>query len=253
MLIRRSHHFALALALLAPGCQQADEPPDDGTIRSCPEFGYEGPTGPSAWGALCSYYELCDTGAQQSPLDLAPATPSESRPIETSYPTSGYELMNDGETIRAVPYHPGVIRLDAREYTLTQFHFHTPSEHTIGGEHFPVEMHLVHRATGGDIAVLALFVDSGVASTALQMLPAVGATTRLEDLALNDIVPADTAIYSYTGSLTTPPCTEGVSWNLVATPIEASAEQLRTLRAAIGHENARPVQAVGDRIIELLP
>lgn len=147
-----------------------------------------------------------------------------------------------------------MLTLDSRNHELAQIHHHTPSEHTVDGEHADAELHLVHKDATGRLAVLGVLVKEGAANPQLQQaLDAMpdqhGATaspgTTFDPAAL---LPADRTTYRYSGSLTTPPCTEGVAWTVFTTPITASAAQIEALENLSG-ENNRPVQDRGDRTL----
>lgn len=235
------------------------------------DWGYEGEIGPEHWGSLDPSFATCAEGAAQSPIDLRPTILRSERnvlrrnlpPIRFEYEAiMPFSVLNNGHTIE-VPYEEGgFIGTGRRRFELLQFHFHAPSEHTVeGGAEYPMEMHLVHQHRSGRLAVVALFVRRGAENQALARvwdeLPdeageeiAVGAL-----LDVGDVLPADRRYYRYDGSLTTPPCTEGVLWHVLLEPIEMSTEQIdafvTALEASCCRRNNRPAQPLNGRRVVL--
>ena len=259
--------FALSASLSACG---DDEPNIDPT--TCPvgehlsdgecvhdetegaHWTYSGETGPESWGELSEEWATCGTGVEQSPIDINSeigASPVES--LTMNYADSTLNVLNNGHTVQ-VNYAPGSdIALNGVTYELKQFHFHSNSEHTVDGQAFPLEMHLVHQATDGSLAVLGVFFEDGAENEALagvfENLPADEQEATLVDgLTVNasEFIPADGDAWTYAGSLTTPPCSEGVAWTVMATPLEASTEQLSAFSDIFDH-NYRPTQPLGAR------
>ena len=153
-------------------------------------------------------------------------------------------------------YAPGsFFTLDGEQYDLKQFHFHAPSEHTVDGQPAAIELHLVHETAGGQKAVVGVLINEGAANTAFQPvwdhLPAAEGAEQEYDVQVNaaDLLPVDQTTFRYAGSLTTPPCSEGVSWFLMIRPIELSAEQIAAF-TAIYDGNNRPVQPLDGRTVE---
>jgi carbonic anhydrase len=218
-------------------------------------WSYSGPTGPESWGSLSTEYAECSEGSEQSPIDLgagAGTPPS----LEVEYGTSALELTNNGHSVEAAVEGDNTVSLDGTPYTLDQFHFHAPSEHTIEGEVLPLELHFVNLGEDGSPAVLGVLVREGeenpawtAFTDALGQTVDEGDTAKVGETDLAALLPADPAgseRWSYPGSLTTPPCSEGVAWTVFAAPIEMSAEQIAAFTAAYDG-NARPVQPLGDR------
>jgi carbonic anhydrase len=224
---------ALALALAAPLLAQHT-------------WSYEGVTGPDHWASLDPSATLCAAGQRQSPIDLAGAVRND---VPDPFPAYGlrraHRALAHGRIVLTLD--PGSsLEVDGHPWELVQVHAHAPSEHAIDGRRFPVEIHLVHRHASGHLAVLGVLVDAGAENPDLQPLlppwPAPGAVEPLPALfAAVSLLPTDLATYRYEGSLTTPPCDEGVRWLVAATPITASAAQLRTLADALAG-NSRPLQ-----------
>lgn len=223
-----------------------------------PHFEYEGELGPEAWGSLDGAYELCSVGTQQSPIDLgdAQAVPEALNAIEFAYNPSLLTLLNNGHTIQA-NYDPGsTIVLDSQPFDLLQLHFHTPSEHVLNGKRFDAELHFVHRdpEAKGFLAVVGAFIEVGEENPAFNAILENAPTEAGEPEAFSelidaaDMLPESTHTFRYLGSLTTPPCSQGVRWNVLTEPITMSRAQLETLAELMGTNN-RPLQPLGSRTL----
>jgi carbonic anhydrase len=220
-------------------------------------WGYMGEAGPEHWGELSEMFALCATGKEQSPIDLSTAQPSmiDIADAELSYAPSTLSILHNGHTVQ-VNYDAGsYLTLNGTRYELLQFHFHTPSEHAINGELAEMEIHFVHRSmeSEGMLAVLGVLVYEGdednPAFTAVwENLPKEQSEEQTLSATINaaDMLPRDHRVYQYMGSLTTPPCSQGVSWNVLSEPITLSRTQLATLQAILGNNN-RPVQPLFSR------
>jgi len=213
--------------------------------------------GPSHWGMLSPQYMICETGRKQSPINITMAHHgNHQEKLVFHYQTSTLHEMIIGHTIQ-VSHTPGSnVDLNNRTYKLRQFHFHEPSEHHIDGKAFPMEMHLVHQDERGHILVIAVMMEIGVEEPVFEMLwqrlpEQIGQETSvpLKNISLADILPTDKHHFSYSGSLTTPPCTEGVLWIVMEKPLPISQKDVEHFVRVIGH-NARPIQALQGRNIE---
>lgn len=232
----------LATALAAGGADKHDHA----------HWGYSGKTGPDHWGSLADEFSLCNSGQRQSPIDLDATLGPTTVSMSFHYRPSPLKVINNGHTIQ-VNYAPGsYAELDGKRYELAQFHFHSPSEHTVKGEHIDMEAHLVHRDAAGKLAVVGVFLQQGRELGGLQglwkNLPKHAGEKTVEGVSVNAsaLLPPDRKLYGYSGSLTTPPCSEGVSWFVIAEPLEVSAQQLRAFQKIIS-ANARPVQPLNGR------
>lgn len=219
-----------------------------------PHWGYEGEEGPAHWGDLKPEYEKCTSGQQQSPIDLTGAVAQDLGDIDFTYRPVPLNVVDNGHTVQ-VNIAPGSsASIRGESYSLLQFHFHSPSENVVDGKPYPMEMHLVHEDGHGRLAVVGVFITEGAANdaigTAWQHLPETGHSNAPEGVSVNpkDLLPDDRAYYHFAGSLTTPPCSEGVNWNVFRSPIELSAEQIANFRKRYPN-NARPVQPLNDRIL----
>ena len=213
---------------------------------------YEGAEGPDSWGKLDSTYATCGTGKSQSPIDLANPTKNDLSNIVFHYQPSEVRILNNGHTVQ-VNYDPGsYIEIDGQRYDLVQFHYHAPSEHTINGKSFAAELHLVHKSASGQLAVIGILLEEGAVNTAYQPLlanlPAEKSPEKDAGLKINalDLLPTEQTTFRYSGSLTTPPCTEGVNWNVMVTPVQLSADQIAAFQK-IFEGNNRPIQALNSR------
>lgn len=222
-----------------------------------PTWSYLGPTGPGFWSELGDAFAACGAGRAQSPIDLAGASPADRGHLTFGYGPKPAEVVNTGHTVEVeFDAGGGSLALDGAVYTLRQFHFHQPSEHRVDGAAHPLEIHLVHRRFDGALAVVAVFVDEGPENPGFG--PLIEAVHHLVNapafLGLTDtsaLLPEERSSYSYQGSLTTPPCSEGVAWSVLTTPITASAAQIAAIAAPLPHPNNRPLQPRNDRPVVL--
>ena len=225
-------------------------------------WGYEGIEGPAEWGNLSPEYALCSSGASQSPVDIDHTEVDGETPLAFDYGTSELNIafhqhvenvVDNGHTIQINVDEGSKLSVGGKAYQLKQFHFHTPSEHTIDGRQYPVEMHFVHQGESGDFVVVGVLVEEGNESPSFAKvsphLPRVkGESKDLAGLTL-DLhlhVPQGEGAYVYTGSLTTPPCSEGVQWFVLRAHPTMSAAQIEVLTSIIGPNN-RPVQPLNAR------
>ena len=225
------------------------------SIAESLEWGYSGAKGPSNWGDISPEFATCKLGKNQSPINLESGSEANLPNIQLTYDSSPFNIVNNGHTIR-INYKPGSrMTIGGKEYELVQFHFHAPSEHTLNGKSYPMEVHLVHKNADGEYAVLGVFIEEGKENEFINVLwsniPSSGEENTFSEVELNAnaLLPQDQSYYNYAGSFTTPPCTEGVSWNVFATPIEASTEQIANF-TSFYNGNARPVQPLNNRKLE---
>ncbi|WP_306355758.1 MULTISPECIES: carbonic anhydrase [unclassified Nocardia] len=214
--------------------------------------------GPEHWADLDHRFLACRVGHQQSPIDLprhAPLDPADH--LAFAYgPLPAVALTDNGHTLQAaVPAAGGHhIVLDGRRYALTQFHFHTPSEHTVDGVGTVMELHLVHTDARGNLAVVAVLMETGPAPSAFTPLfaelPPPGGSHTTGPFDLRTLLPTDHAQFRYGGSLTTPPCTEGVAWTVLREPVRVTAREADRYRALFPHSN-RPTQPRNGRPVLL--
>lgn len=216
-------------------------------------WGYEGEEGPDHWGELSPDFALCSTGTEQSPVDIPDGAALNSADLMYNYQPSAVNILNNGHTIQ-VNYDAGSeLTLDNTSYKLLQFHFHAHSENTKNGQPAPMEVHFVHQNDAGGLAVVGAWIQSGSENEAFapvfNNLPATESDpTTVADVTVNadELLPADRSYYRFNGSLTTPPCSEGVKWIMLSEPIELSQAQIDAF-TAIFNDNYRPVQPFNDR------
>jgi len=237
----------------APPAAQAD-----------PHWDYGHEVGPAAWGGLSPKYAMCGEGRSQSPIDITTSTPTALPELRAQYrPASLHivhhehkaDVVNTGHSIQVNYPEADTLAVGAETFTLVQYHFHSPSEHTVNDEHFPMEMHLVHKSADGKLAVVGVFIEEGAQNAAFDPVWAnlpreKGVEQHYEDIEVdvNQLLPARRATYRYDGSLTTPPCSEGVKWFVITTPIQLSASQIGEFREILTGNN-RPVQPLNGRIV----
>jgi len=210
---------------------------------------YEGEAGPAKWGKLSAEFAECSIGHAQSPINLTAAETAQMPPVVPAYVTPPLHIINNGHTIMVSTSDGGETNFAGKQYKLVQFHFHAPSEHKIDGKTYAMEIHLVHRDSNGQLAVLGVMAKRGKENPEIKRLweniPKEAANKQVKvDIA--SMLPSDKSYYHYVGSLTTPPCSEGVMWYVLKKPIEASADQLQKLAALFKH-NERPVQPLNGR------
>jgi carbonic anhydrase len=251
--IRASLIFS-AVAMAALTAAFADPPEEIPTTEKAKHWSYGGEEGPAHWGELALENRPCSAGLQQSPIDLSSALPaSVAAPKPQWIPARGGLAINNGHTIQVDLGAAGGIELDGATYALKQFHFHHPSEHTIDGKAFPLELHLVHAASDGRLAVIGILFHEGSANPALEAVWATapakeGKAAVTFEIDASRFMPKGAAAFRYEGSLTTPPCSETVRWTVMAEPQTASASQIAAF-SALFPWNARPVQPLNRRYV----
>jgi carbonic anhydrase len=241
----RATALAVALALVAFGVALAQE----GV-----HWSYEGESGPDHWGDLDRKFAACAKGVEQSPVDIPASAPVNPANITFSYQPSAVNIFNNGHTVQVTYDKGSSITLDGTTYDLWQFHFHAASEHAIGGAHDPLEIHLVHR-NGESLAVVGVLLKAGAENPAYapvmqnlptqvseQPAPVAGATVDA-----NQLLPAQRGYWRYNGSLTTPPCSEGVKWLVMHDPVELSEAQIAAF-TSLYKNDARPLQPFNARM-----
>lgn len=222
------------------------------------QWGYSGDTGPAHWGELSGKFERCGDGRNQSPIDLTAMVDAELSPLGFDYAAAARSMVNNGHTVKAEVASGGALTVDGHSYALKQFHFHSPSENRIQGESFAMEGHFVHADADGNLAVVSVMYRKGDENAAMgklwQALPMeTGVRNALEgDAAVlpADLLPEGRDYYRFNGSLTTPPCSEGVLWLVMKEPVTVSPEQVAAFREAMGgHDNNRPIQPRNARAV----
>lgn len=220
-------------------------------------WGYEGEGAPEHWGALSEEYKTCQTGMNQSPINIDTTLKAHLPPLNVHYIDGPTTFINNGHTLQAglTTSTKNTVTLDGTPFTLQQFHFHAPSENTVHSKHYAMEAHLVHKDAKGDVAVVAVMFDVGGENAELNKLwttmpekadQEVKVTTQMD---LNALLPTNKTYWRFSGSLTTPPCTEGVTWIVLQHPMTLSEAQLKKFTQAMHHNNNRPRQQLNGRAI----
>jgi len=223
-----------------------------------PHWEYEGEAGPAKWAGIDSAFKACGIGKRQSPINIETRDAEKGglKPIAFTYLPGPAEVVNNGHTIQVNLPNSGSARFDGLEYKLVQFHFHTPSEEKIDSMAQHMVAHFVHRAGDSKLAVVGVLFKLGKENAALKLvfdnLPQKqGLTFEIKEFNPADLIPADPTYFAYVGSLTTPPCTEDVKWQVMRTPIEISYAQLAAFKK-LYKMNARPVQPLNGRRVQML-
>lgn len=220
-----------------------------------PHWDYDGAEGPEHWGALAPEFATCATGKAQSPIDHAAFDAKKAIVVRADYHAGPLSLLHNGHTVQA-NFAPGSSLVSGgHSYNLVQVHFHTPSEEAFNGKHYPMVAHFVHKDAAGKLAVLGVMFEEGAANAELGKLIAAAPKTQTAEgkytvtqINPTALLPHDLHVWRYTGSLTTPPCSEGVTWHVALKPVHASKDQINALHTIMG-SNARPVQPLNGRQI----
>lgn len=222
-------------------------------------WGYTGEHGPAHWGELSPSFRMCTEGRNQSPIDIGEEVVIARDGLP--YPIISYEkaystaVVNNGHTIKVEVGEGGALKLGKRTFRLLQFHMHAPSENTISGHHYPMEIHFVHTDDKGNLAVIGVMVKEGsenpVFNKIWSKMPVQKGKRELslKGSEIASLLPEVEKFYRFNGSLTTPPCSEGVVWIILKTPLEMSSAQIEKFRKTMGFANNRPTQPLNARIV----
>ena len=219
------------------------------------QWSYEGNTSPEHWGELSEKWFFCNKGRYQSPVDIREPIAGNLPPLKLRFSARAVSIINNGHTVHVTVENGNSFMLDRQRWELKQFHFHTPSENHINGQSFPLEVHFVQANQDGELVVIAVMLVAGKANPALEtILNALPQRQHHQEvlnhpLSLASLFPPDKHYYRFSGSLTTPPCTEGVIWLVMKQPVEASETQLQRFKQALRTANNRPLQALHGRQI----
>ena len=244
--------YALPFLMMVCGCGGGAEAKDK------PHWGYQGEHGPEHWAEMDPKFSACASGSAQSPINIvtSDAIAEDLPELVCAYGTAPLAIVHNGHAIQVNLPAGNLLQVGPDEYALKQFHFHGPSEHVLDGVHSPMEMHLVHAAADGSLAVVGVMIREGAENAARKaawenlprergdVLEPAGVEVDVAALLPNDL-----GYYHYIGSLTTPPCSEGVTWFVLRTPIELSKGQIDSFRAII-QSNNRPVEPLNGRIVK---
>lgn len=214
------------------------------------EWTYEGHHGPGHWGDISP---TCTTGVNQSPIDVTHGVNAELAPLALNYQGQVTALTNNGHTLQATVTGSNTFTIDGDVFELKQFHFHTPSENLIDGKQYPLEAHFVNQDQQGNLAVVAVMFAAGQENQQLAALSASipsphNSQPLATSFAVKDLLPNIEHYYQFNGSLTTPPCTEGVRWFVIHDAASLSLAQQKALMDVMGHNN-RPIQDKHARMV----
>jgi len=222
-----------------------------------PHWAYEGEEGPDHWGEISDLYRMCSEGMNQSPIDITVDVHAGLPELVFDYHSSDINEINNGHTIQQNVSPGSYLTITGRDvrYELMQFHFHSPSEHKIDGRSFAMELHFVHASEEGALAVVGVMIEEGDEHPVLDKLwswmPENPGETSEQPIGIEEtnLLPPTREYFAYSGSLTTPPCSEGIAWIVLKNPIEASAEQIARFKERVGPATNRPVQPRNARLI----
>lgn len=209
---------------------------------------------PEQWSTLNQKYSACN-GLNQSPINIERTVKAELEPLKFSYNTMIHTIENKGHTVQVDFAQGGELQLDGETFVLKQFHLHSPSENLIKGKSYPLEIHFVHANTQGELAVVAMMFEQGTENPMLKRMWNRLPKKQGEKVVLkkpqpvNEMLPKNLDYYRFSGSLTTPPCSEGVRWLILKEIQQASATQISEFSKLMGHPNNRPVQSLNGRVV----
>jgi carbonic anhydrase len=218
-------------------------------------WGYTGEHGADHWAEMDPAFETCGKGQHQSPINIQKTEKAQLPALNFQYAVAAPTIWNNGHTVQVNLPAGSKLTVGDQSYDLLQFHFHDPSEESLNGKRFPMVAHFVHKNAAGQLGVVGVLIKAGKPNAALagvfEHLPREGEKITVDDLALNlaQLIPANHAYYSFEGSLTTPPCSEGVNWMVLKTPIELSPAQIQAFSKLVKF-NARPIQKLNDRVVK---
>jgi carbonic anhydrase len=215
-------------------------------------WGYEGSTGPENWGKIAEANKACASGLEQSPIDLTGGVDAEVSNIALHWKPGAWNVLNNGHTLQVEGKDGGYATIDGERFDLVQFHFHTPSEHTIDGRNYPMEVHFVHKNAEGRLAVIGVLMmpggENSLFSTIMEKAPKEEGSASVGMIEQRGMIAPIDGVYRYQGSLTTPPCSETVLWTVLSTPILVSQKDVEAFQALFPM-NARPIQPVNRRYV----
>lgn len=241
-----------------PLAVKAGKPAKPAKAATPPHWGYAGDIAPDRWAELAPEFRQCGLGTRQSPIDIRDSIAVDLEKINFDYRPGAFSVLDDGHTVQVQLAHGSSLTVMGRRYELQRLHFHRPSEERVNGRQFDMVAHLEHRDAEGRVAMLAVLLERGPDNQPQPLLQTVWGNLPLEkgealaaqvQLDPAQLLPGDRSYYTYMGSLTTPPCTEGVLWLVLRRPVAVTAQQLDVF-ARLYPMNARPLQAGSGRLIK---
>lgn len=245
-----SLHTRVLLAALSAGLLSSTLP-----AAAASHWEYTGDKGAAHWGEIDPSFAACALGHEQSPINIVKTVKAALPALAFHYGNAAPTIWNNGHTVQVNLPAGNTLEVGGQSYELLQFHFHTPSEEHIQGKSLPMVAHFVHRNAAGELGVVAVLIRAGRSNAAwdsvFQHLPRVGEKITVDEwsLDLGALLPKSLGYYDFAGSLTTPPCSEGVHWMVLKEPVTLSSRQIAAFRQLVGR-NARPVQALNARVVQ---
>jgi len=243
-----------ATMILATGCVSHNNMEHGSSHET--HWGYTGEHSPAHWGEMKEEFAMCSKGKMQTPINIVATQDVDVKPLGFNYTANSTNVVNNGHTVQVNVANGSSVTIDGKVFELKQFHFHTPSENNINGHKFALEAHFVHAAKDGQLAVVAVMFEEGESNPILEKIwskfPLKLNEKESINLTSNDIkaiMPQNKEYYKFMGSLTTPPCSENVKWNVFKTSMTISKEQVKQFFNTFGHSNNRPIQKTNSRVI----
>lgn len=224
---------------------------DDKDIK----WGYQAKEGPEFWSELSPHYSLCQSGQNQSPIDIKEAITATPKKLKVFQRFPINEFYNNHGVLEASFKRGNMVVIDKVMYQMKSVQFHAPSEHSIDGQSYPMEAQFLLREAKGRLAMMAVMFEEGASNPALsklwkQMPKSNSKKRKLKSkVSASELLPIQKRYYRFSGSLTMPPCTEGVIWLVMKSPMSASDKQLKKLKKTIKHDNNRPLQPLNGRMV----
>ncbi|HEY1399547.1 carbonic anhydrase [Roseateles sp.] len=245
-----THHARFLFAALSVGLLSSALP-----AAAASHWEYTGANGATHWGEIDPSFAACASGHRQSPINIVKTVKAALPALDFHYGSAAPTIWNNGHTVQVNLPAGNTLAVGGQTYELLQFHFHTPSEEHINGKSEPMVAHFVHKNAAGELGVVAVLIRVGRANAAwepvFRHLPRVGEKITVDELSLDlaALLPKSLGYYDFAGSLTTPPCSEGVHWMVLKEPVTLSSRQIAAFRKLVG-KNARPVQALNARLVQ---
>jgi carbonic anhydrase len=242
---------ALLTLLLTVTSTQANE-------HKTKHWGYTADVAPSHWSTLNEKFKMCSEGKSQSPIDIVASSDIDLPILALNYKTKSENVIENGHTVQVNIASGSTFSIEKDKYELKQFHFHTPSENNINHQSFSLEAHFVHATKDGKLAVVAVMFEEAKENNAIiskiwskfPLKEGEKTELTLSTEEIQALMPSDKDYYKFTGSLTTPPCTEEVKWHVIKKPLSISKKQVKQFFDIYGHANNRPIQETHKRKIE---
>jgi len=215
-------------------------------------WSYHGNSGPDHWADISPDYAICRSGLSQSPIDFSGRIYAEKPDTVFYYKATGGKVVNDGNAVKFIPLDGGYVDIDGKKFAMKWVTFHTPSEHHVDGAPYAMEAQILHQADDGTYTMVGVFFEEGYSNAAVTNIWEFISSTTGEEVSVRKLVDLafllsfDRSYYRYSGSLSTPPCTENILWTVLERPIGVTAAQVEKLRELVG-ENVRPIQPLNGR------